>query len=96
MREEIWASAVALSEKRTLDRHYARFYADMPSHQHHPHRSASAGTLILDKPHDSWKERYAPNPWIDQTLLPRKALSFTVSEETYNRILNYIRHSASR
>ena len=96
MREEIWTSAVALSEKMTLDRHYGRFYAAMPSHQHHPHRSAAAGTLLLDKPHDSWKERYAPDPWIDQMLLPRKALSFKVSEETYNRILNYIRHSASR
>jgi hypothetical protein len=95
MREEIWTSAVALREKTTLDRHYGRFYAAMPSHQHHPHRSAAA-TLLLDKPHDSWKERYAPDPWIDQTLLPRKALSFTVSEETYHRILNYIRHSTSR
>ena len=43
----------------------------MSSHQHHPHRSAAA-TLLLDKPHDSWKERYAPNPWIDQTLLPHR------------------------
>ena len=77
MREEIWTSAVALREKMTLDRHYGRFYAAMPSHQHHPHRSAAA-TLLLDKPHDSWKERYAPNPWIDQTLLGRKTVSFMV------------------
>ena len=78
MREEIWASAVALSEKRALDRHYARFYEAMPSHQNHPHRSVATVTLLLDKPHDSWKERYAPNPWIDQMLLARKAVSFMV------------------
>jgi hypothetical protein len=71
MREEIWASMRAFSEQRAQDRHCARFYADMPADLQHPRRPA-------DTPHDSWKARYAPDPWFDRLLLPVKALSFTV------------------
>ena len=78
MHKAMWTSARALSDKMTLDRHYARLYEDMRSHQHHPHKPASACTLLLDQPHDSWKQRYAPDPWIDQMLLARKAVSFKV------------------
>lgn len=76
MRDEVWASIRALGEKRAQDRRYARFYESMPEDRERPRRPASASQI--DTPHDSWKDRYAPDPWIDQVLLPVRALSFKV------------------
>ena len=78
MSEEIWRSIRALSEKRVQDRHYARFYERMIKNEEHPRKSASATAQPMDMTHDSWKERYTPDPWIDQMLLSGKVLSFKV------------------
>jgi hypothetical protein len=78
MREEMWASIRALGEKRTQDRHYARFYERMIENKDHPRKPAIATPGPIDMPHDNWKERYTPDPWIDQMLLCHKVLSFKV------------------
>jgi hypothetical protein len=78
MHEELWASIRALSEKTAQDRHYARFYERMTEDQKHRRWPASATPEPVDRPHDSWKERYRPDPWIDQMLLSGKVLSVKV------------------
>ena len=74
MHEELWASIRALSEKTAQDRHYARFYERMTEDQKHRRWPASATPGPVDAPHDSWKERYRPDPWTDQMLLSRTVL----------------------
>ena len=64
-------------DKMALDRHYDRFYEGMLSRQN----TYPAARLLMDKPDDSWKERYAPDPWIDQTLLARKVLPVILTKE---------------
>jgi hypothetical protein len=78
MHESIWESICALSEKVAQDRHYARFYEHMIENKEHPRRPSSSTPGPVDRPHDSWKERYRPDPWTDQMLLWRKALSVKV------------------
>lgn len=78
MREAIWGSIRALSEKGAQDRHYKRFYERMIENGEHARWPPSAASAPVDMPHDSWKEWYRPDPWIDQMLLWRKALSVKV------------------
>ena len=75
---EIWGSIRALGEKGVQDRHYARFYDRMTENGERPRCPASATPGPVDTPHDSWKERYRPDPWVDQMLLSSKVLSFKV------------------
>ena len=78
MREAVWGSIRALGEKGAQDRHYARFYEGMIENKEHARRPPSATPGPVDAPHDSWKERYRPDPWVDQVLLWRKVLSVKV------------------
>lgn len=55
-------------EKMPLDWHFGALYEGMPSHQ----TIYRAAPLLMNEPQESWKERYAPDPWIDQMLLARK------------------------
>jgi hypothetical protein len=50
----------------------------MIENKEHPRRPSSSTPGPVDRPHDSWKERYRPDPWTDQMLLWRKALSVKV------------------
>lgn len=78
MREAVWGSIRALGEKGAQDRHYARFYEGMIENNEHVRWPVSATPGPVDAPHDSWKERYRPDPWTDQVLLWRKVLSVKV------------------
>ena len=41
----------------------------MTEDQKHRRWPASATPGPVDRPHDSWKERYRPDPWSDQMLV---------------------------
>ena len=74
MHEAVWGSIRAVSEKGAQERHYARFYEGMIENKERARWPASATPGPVDMPHDSWKERYTPDPWTDQVLLSRTVL----------------------